>query len=167
MADWATVSALPSLSDIRLAVRTERRAREWSLDKLSEVSGVDRAAIHKIENTKTYPTYEPGIDTFKKIIEAMGLTLSEFFGRIEGLSPTGQTDQQSHSPISPEAEANHGRDLSAAERADLIVQRTFIAALAEEIVGAVDRLVEARTANQPTRSNHAGGARKNSRSSTR
>jgi transcriptional regulator with XRE-family HTH domain len=84
-----TVGALPSLQDVRRRLRAERRARELTLDALSEKSGVDRAAIHKIENVAKYPTYEPGLDTFTRLVEAMpGLTLALFFAHMEhGIGP--------------------------------------------------------------------------------
>lgn len=83
-AEWDTVCAVASLTEIRLAVRTARREREWSLDTLSEKAHVDRAALHKIENVRKYAGYEPGIETIRKIVEALGLTLAGFFARVEG-----------------------------------------------------------------------------------
>lgn len=66
------------------AVRRERKPQGFTLDKLSADSGVDRAAIHRIESVEKYPDYEPGIETVARLVDAMGLTLSEFFSRVEG-----------------------------------------------------------------------------------
>lgn len=148
MGGSTTVCALPSLLQIRSEVRVVRRAREWTLDKLRDESGVDRAAIHKIENTAKYPDYEPGVDTVRKLVEAMGLTLSDFFLRIEGLRPTEGSDQQSATPTS-KADPN-ARTLSEAERsADAVVQRALIVGIAEEIARAIDRLIESRATDRP------------------
>src|SRR5580692_5137040 len=50
----------PSLdaADMRLAerLRALRRARRWSLDELSELSGVSRASLSRIENGEVSPT---------------------------------------------------------------------------------------------------------------
>lgn len=53
------------------------RERAGSLDDVALRSGVNRATIHKIEKSATY---EPGIETFKKLVEkGLGLSLSDFF----------------------------------------------------------------------------------------
>jgi transcriptional regulator with XRE-family HTH domain len=92
-AEITTVGHLPSLLDIRTAVRRTRRAREWSLDALSDKSGVDRAVIHRIENVRKYPKYEPGIETLRRIVEGFGLSLADFFGVwFEGLVPNAHGD---------------------------------------------------------------------------
>lgn len=62
-----------------------RREFEVTLDELSERSGVDRAAIHKIENTERYPDYEPGLDTFRRLVEGLGFSMPEFFTRLPRL----------------------------------------------------------------------------------
>lgn len=141
----ATICPLASLADIRRELRRVRRAKDWTLDKVRDESGVDRAAIHKIENVDKYPTYEPGIETVTKIVEGMGLTLSSFFARIEGL-PT--TDGASTDRPSPTKAADHARVVSD-RSADALVQQEFLAALAEQFISAVDRLVDARAKNRP------------------
>lgn len=90
MAIWATVGYLATLSDIRRALRRERRARELTLDRLSEQASVDRAAIHKIENVAKHPTYEPGLGTVLKLIGAMGITEAAFFSGVEA-TPSAST----------------------------------------------------------------------------
>jgi transcriptional regulator with XRE-family HTH domain len=51
--------ALPhDAADLRLAerLRALRRARRWSLDELSALSGVSRASLSRIENGDVSPT---------------------------------------------------------------------------------------------------------------
>jgi len=90
MAGVDTVCGVSSLTDIRRGVRLLRRELEVTLDTLSERSGVDRAAIHKIENTTKYPTYEPGVDTLRRLIEGLGFTLYGFFARLTRTDPRAE-----------------------------------------------------------------------------
>lgn len=79
---WATVRlTVPSLTEMRKGLRALRRELELTLDALSDQSGIDRAAIHRIENVDKYPDYEPGLDTFRRMVEGLGLTLQDFFAR--------------------------------------------------------------------------------------
>lgn len=76
-----------TLLEIRRGLRDERvrrkRSQGLTLDRLQETSGVDRAAIHRIESVDKYPNYEPGMETVTRLVEGMGLTLSSFFAQIE------------------------------------------------------------------------------------
>ena len=74
-----------SLADIRAELRRARKTRDLTLDDLTDKSGVDRAAIHKIENVKKYPDYEPGLNTFLRLIGGLGVTLTAFSARVEGV----------------------------------------------------------------------------------
>jgi transcriptional regulator with XRE-family HTH domain len=101
-----------TLADIRLALRAERVRRKRSigltLDRLQDASGVDRAAIHRIESVEKYPDYEPGMQTILRLVEGMGLTLYEFFLRIE--SPTRNEPPvalQTGEPLSNTALSTH------------------------------------------------------------
>lgn len=142
----AAYTADVDLAAVRARLRKERKARDWSLDDLAEKSGVNRSTIHEIE---TSATGKPQFETVGRLIEGMGLTLSEFFTRIEGLhsralTPTGQADLQSASP-----EAGDDAALSAADRsADAYVRMQFVEALAEQLVKTLDRLVSARAPNR-------------------
>lgn len=151
-------------SEVRDALRREREALVGSRAKLEQKSGVAESTIYRIE---TEETYVPRVPVLMRIIEGMGLTLSEFFARIEAL--TEIKDGNNNQPPRAESRtkgADDGRSLSAADRAaDAYVQREFVTALAEEIVGAVDRLVDARAADRPAthekpaRSRRAGSSR--------
>ena len=112
-----TVRGVPSLLEIRGALRRVRREKDWTLDKLRDESGVDRTAIHKIENTKKYPTYEPGIDTVSKLVEAMGLTLSQFFARIEVLHPPVAPSTLQPTSIGPHTQQQGGASYGTADAA--------------------------------------------------
>jgi transcriptional regulator with XRE-family HTH domain len=96
---FSTVLLLPTLGEMRAALRDAREGSGKSLDKLSEDSGVDRTAIHKIENPEKYPDYEPGLDTFRRLVEATGLTMQAFFWGLEALGdqPRHVADQRSGS----------------------------------------------------------------------
>lgn len=136
---------------VRAELRRLRDVNELTREALQKLSGVEKTTIYRIENTKELPDYKPDFETIEALLRAMEVSLSAFFLRIEGLPPTRQTDPESaHS--TPSAGAGDDRALSATERsADALVQRTFIAALAQEIAVAVDRLIEARTQNRATR----------------
>jgi transcriptional regulator with XRE-family HTH domain len=101
---------VPSLQDIRVALRSARRElkkeRGLTLDRLHERSGIDRAVIHRIESVEKYPTYEPGVDTVRRLVEGMGLTLSEFFARIEALPTRDVSDTLP--PPAPIPQGKHG-----------------------------------------------------------
>jgi transcriptional regulator with XRE-family HTH domain len=80
---WSSVWTLLTLLRMRRAVRVVRRERELTLDTVSEQSGVDRAAIHKIERTDKYPNYEPGLETFRRLVElGLDVPLHEFLARL-------------------------------------------------------------------------------------
>lgn len=93
----ATVEDVPTLDEMRQRLRKLRREREFTLDQLSETSGVDRAAIHKIEKTERYPNYEPGLDTFRRLVEGLGVSLAEFFAGF----PAPAADELQHKLSEP------------------------------------------------------------------
>lgn len=160
-----TVSALPTVVEIRLALRRARRDRDLTLDALSEKSGVDRAAIHKSESVAKYPSYEPQLGTVAALLAAMGITLSEFFGQFGSLK-TGVVpritdhDQQTSGNIEPKDSTTHGRsplppsvaphDLD--DRNALLARNTAaIHALNSTIARLADGLRESREQNATTR----------------
>lgn len=61
---------------VREALRRERARRRWSLDKLEEVSGINRATIHSIENMKREPDLQPKLETIETLATAMEMTIS-------------------------------------------------------------------------------------------
>jgi transcriptional regulator with XRE-family HTH domain len=68
--------------EARLAhrIRTEREARDWSLDDLAGRSGVSKAMISKIERGESSPTAA----LLGRLSGAFGLTLSTLLARAEG-----------------------------------------------------------------------------------
>lgn len=52
-----------------------REAKEYSIYKLAKESDISQGHISDLENGKNQPT----IETLKKLLTPMGLTLSEFF----------------------------------------------------------------------------------------
>ncbi|MEO8483107.1 MAG: helix-turn-helix transcriptional regulator [Acidobacteriota bacterium] len=66
----------------------EARDRAGTLDQVAERSGVNRATIHKIESSDTY---EPGIETLRKIIElGCNLHMAVFFLRVDRIPIPGE-----------------------------------------------------------------------------
>lgn len=73
-----------TLSDLRRHLRAERKRHYPNSRAAAKAAGLGASTVAKIENIKSYPTYDPGIGTVEQLLDAMGLTLSEFFLRIEG-----------------------------------------------------------------------------------
>ena len=72
-------------ADIRLAerLRALRRARSWSLDELSALSGVSRASLSRIENGEVSPT----ASVLGRLAAAHRTTVSRLLADIEGDAP--------------------------------------------------------------------------------
>jgi len=72
-------------ADKRLAERLRelRRARRWSLDELSALSGVSRASLSRIENSEVSPT----ASVLGRLAGAHGATVSRLLADIEGDAP--------------------------------------------------------------------------------
>lgn len=68
--------------DIGGRIRSERLARQWSLEDLSERSGVSRAMLSRIERRESSPTAE----LLVRIAAAFTMTLSTLIARAEGES---------------------------------------------------------------------------------
>lgn len=105
---------------LREALRIRRRELGWTLDTLSEKSGVNRATIHSLENLKREPELKPQLETFEQLARAMDLQL-----RITVLRPSDHAVQ------------NH-RSLSDEERTDVAVSSAD-----HHAAIALDRLVKA------------------------
>ena len=60
-------------------LRTERKARGISHEKLAEKAGISRQAVGKIESGERNPTMQ----TVYKIVKAMDMTLEEFVHKME------------------------------------------------------------------------------------
>ena len=108
--------AVVDFSVVRELLRDERKKRKMSLDDLAASSGLTRSAIHDVEvNNGGKPRFE----TVARIIEGLGITLSEFFTQIErqteGDSTTSrQSDTTASSGSRPAraASTEHGGDPS-------------------------------------------------------
>ena len=74
-----------SSADMRLAERLRelRRARNWSLDELSALSGVSRASLSRIENGEVSPT----ASVLGRLAGAHRTTVSRLLADIEGDAP--------------------------------------------------------------------------------
>lgn len=72
-------------ADIRLAERLRelRRARRWSLDELSVLSGVSRASLSRIENGEVSPT----ASVLGQLARAHRTTVSRLLADLEGEAP--------------------------------------------------------------------------------
>jgi transcriptional regulator with XRE-family HTH domain len=72
-------------ADMRLAgrLRELRRARSWSLDELSALSGVSRASLSRIENGEVSPT----ASVLGRLAGAHRTTVSRLLADIEGDAP--------------------------------------------------------------------------------
>lgn len=64
-------------------LREERRKRDWTLDELSERSGVSRAMISKIERGQSSPTAA----LLSRLGDAMGVGLSAFMSESHSARP--------------------------------------------------------------------------------
>jgi transcriptional regulator with XRE-family HTH domain len=64
-------------------LRNLRRARRWSLDELSALSGVSRASLSRIENGDVSPT----ASVLGRLAGAHGLTFSRLIAEIENGGP--------------------------------------------------------------------------------
>ena len=75
----------PSAADRHLAerLRALRRARSWSLDELSTLSGVSRASLSRIENGEVSPT----ASVLGRLAGAHRTTVSRLLADIEGDAP--------------------------------------------------------------------------------
>jgi transcriptional regulator with XRE-family HTH domain len=80
-----TESPLRRAADLRLAARLRelRRARRWSLDELSTLSGISRASLSRIENGEVSPT----ASALGRLAGAHGLTMSRLLAEIEAEAP--------------------------------------------------------------------------------
>ena len=105
--DWAAV---------RHALRAVRREKRVTLRALHEKTGISPSTVNRIERVSKYPAHKPDLDTLYALVEAMDVTLSEFFGRVEGITPVSlQQEPQTPRP-----------------------------AFASEVVEAIDRLITSR-----------------------
>lgn len=66
-------------------IRTDRRLTP---EDLADRAGVDRATVYRIENLND--SYAPRIETVSALTDALGLSLADFFMRVENLTPIAE-----------------------------------------------------------------------------
>lgn len=84
---------------IRLELKRAREVRpdgKMSVRTLAKKAGIDASTINRIEGIGKYPDHKPDLPTLVAIVTGLGLTLSQFFGRVEGVDLSRHSgDQQS------------------------------------------------------------------------
>ena len=68
-----------AIESVGLRIRSQRKARSWTLDEMAERSGVSRAMLSKIERGETNPT----LLVASRIARALGTGLSELAGETQ------------------------------------------------------------------------------------
>jgi transcriptional regulator with XRE-family HTH domain len=148
------------LGKLRTARRRDSDGKPWTLADLSEASGVDKATIHRTENTKRYPTYKPDLDTMERWTVACGVPLSAFLARIESLQNESLHGRiiPPHNPQAPPSEISKGlqhgggRALSTETAATIPEEdvRTFLRVLRDALGGSIVAAIErAQQIEQP------------------
>lgn len=78
-----------------IEVRKERNVSQY---KLAKLTGLSQPALSQLESEKTQPT----IQTLEKIISALNMSWSEFFGEATELSPELQSLVNAAKSLTPE-----------------------------------------------------------------
>lgn len=76
--------------DIGGRLRDIRKAKKLSIYKLSQATGISENHISGIENGKRQPT----IDTLKRLIAPLGITLSELFNEGSDVSYLSENERK-------------------------------------------------------------------------
>lgn len=116
---------------IRAALQALRVERKMGVPELAEEASLAKTTVYRLEDLAEDPDREIDLATLEKLVSALGLTLSEFFARLEG----------------------------AEEPTDVIETAipSDIQGIASKFLEAVDRLVTARVGAAPTTRVEAGG----------
>lgn len=143
---------------VREALRREREALVGSRAKLEERCGVAESTIYRIE---TEPTYVPRVPVLLKLVEGLGLTLSDFFLRIEALRPTGEGDPQSPTDRRTPVDV---APVSTTTEDPLMREAALFTAIAKNLsdnfAAAIDRLIDARRPASTSRAPRSVRARR-------
>lgn len=144
---------------VRAEVRRLRAENNLTRQELQALSGVEKTTIYRVENTKELPDYKPDFDTIVRLLTAMEVTVSKFFARIEGLTPTAEV-----ATVSPSPATLGGGDRSsiprtlddttaiiAANSAALVALARSLDRLTETLAGAREQTPSPRT-HKPSRS---------------
>jgi transcriptional regulator with XRE-family HTH domain len=139
MLDWKAIRV--ALRNARLAQRRPD-GEQWSLQDLSEMSGVDKATLHRIENLEKLPKYRPDVDTIFQILFATtGQTLSEFFAQFERDAVTAE-DRRHAVASGPDPRRREAEDLESRVRANVDVVQ--LAIQLETVIERLERLADAQ-----------------------
>ncbi len=131
----------------RRALRTARETHIGGREKLADKIDVSKSTV---QNAEMGPDI-PGIDTVARLIEGMGLTLSEFFAALEpnNDSVLPGADTISHSVRASPKEASHGSSGVSASLSEEDLA-TIFRALAERLGGSTLSAIErAQNRRQP------------------
>lgn len=93
---WETSSVVFEIGDV---IRKLRRERHWSLDKMAEVSGVNRMSLSEIERG----VVDPRRSTIEKVAGAFGLQIDGLYALAKASDPVRHAGTQQ----SNELEAEH------------------------------------------------------------
>lgn len=97
---------------VREELRRLRDQRDWTQGELASRAGVEVTTVHRVENTKRMPDYQPDFDSIERLVKAFGFTLSRFLLQIEGL-PAAQPPSTTVE-TEPKGGADGGSHVSAA-----------------------------------------------------
>ncbi|SRR5690606_9230015 len=70
------------LMDIGSRIRNLRIAKDWKVSELAKKAYISQSYLSDIEKGRTAPS----LDKLSSICEALGISLSEFFGEVPALS---------------------------------------------------------------------------------
>ena len=67
----------PAIQSLRLGERLReiRQQRKWTLDKVSEITGLAKSTLSKIENERIYPSF----DVVRKLAVGLGIDVPQLF----------------------------------------------------------------------------------------
>ena len=142
------------LADVRRVLRAERTRLRLSMDELAEKSGVNGSTIHDIE---TNADGKPQLTTVARLVEGMGLTLSAFFARIEGLQTLvpGADTLKANIPVPSEGPRGGTQLPSGGAPTNEFVHEAIIIGIAEKLAdrftAAIDKLAQSRGQAPTTR----------------
>lgn len=88
-------------ADVRGALRQARSKAGLTLDQVAEITGLNRATIHSVENLKREPDLQPLIDTMERLAVAYGGRLSVVYRDASDPLPVSSTlDETTGAPKS-------------------------------------------------------------------
>jgi transcriptional regulator with XRE-family HTH domain len=67
--------------DVGKRIAAWRASRGWTQQQLADAVGVTHAAVYQWEGTKGHQT-TPSLESLEKVVDALGITMERFYGRI-------------------------------------------------------------------------------------